>query len=136
MSIEEKKENEEFENNVTQVLLNESIKANEPYLQTLPQAEPITLLQFQKLLHPDVEVYIKPNNHKMYWKGQALFIPKEMYDWKVRDISLRKRNEEEVWEHGSIALFVDFDETYDSIADSKELQEINEYHLPYRTEVF
>ena len=90
MSIKEKKENEEFDNNITQAL------PNEPYLQTLPQAEPITLLQFQKLLHPDVHVYIKPNNHKIYWEGQALFIPKEMYDWKVRDVSLRKCNEEEV----------------------------------------
>lgn len=122
LEIRNEKDNYSYEMHENDLIM------NEPYLQSLPQAEPITLLQFQKILHPDVVVYIKPNNHKLYWSGRAMYIPKEMYDWKVRDISLRKRNEEEIWENGAISLFVDYDEIYDNISDNYELKEINEYY--------
>lgn len=108
--------------------LHEQEKAKNMYLTELGKAEKITILQFQKLLHPDVEVYIKPSNHKLYWRGQAMYIPKDMYDWKVKDLSLAKKGQVELFEHGSIALFVEENEKYEEIADKAELDEINSYY--------
>lgn len=121
---EEKKKSEQFiEHELPQ-------QRKEPYLQELPKAEPITLLQFQRLFYPYVEVFIKPNNHKIYWQGPALYIPKEMYSWEVRDISLRKSYEEEQYRYGSVSLFVEPNEFYDALSDLEELEMINEYHAP------
>jgi len=101
---------------------------NGMYLAELGKAERITLLQFQKLLHPEVEVYIKPNNHKLYWSGKAIYIPKDMYGWKVKDLTLLKKGRTETCEYGSIGLFVDENEKYEKKADEAELDEINEHY--------
>ena len=106
----------------------EGKQANEQYLSELGRAENITLLQFQKLLHPMVDVVIKPNNHKTYWTGSALYIPKEMYGATVKDVSLRKKGQQEFSEHGTICFFVEQNEMYEKIADEKELEEINRYY--------
>lgn len=98
------------------------------YLEDLGRVEKITVLQFQKLLAPGVRVYIKPNSHKTYWRGEAIYIPKDMYKWEVRDISLIKKGQKERNQHGSISLFVEEDEKYERIADREELDHINTFY--------
>ena len=61
-----------------------------PYLEEIPKANKITILQFQQLFCPDVIVYVKPNNHKIYYNGSALYMPKDMYDWEVSRINSKQ----------------------------------------------
>lgn len=100
----------------------------QPYLTELPKAEPIKVIQLQQLFHPKVQVFIKPNNHKLYWEGEAMYIPVSFYNCDIKDISLRKRNEEEPWLNGSVAVFIDKIDFWEEIADRNELEEINEYY--------
>ena len=95
------------------------LNVNKPYLEQLPEAEGVTLLQLQRICSRFMKVFIKPGNHKTYWKGEFGFLPKDMYDLKIIDISFGKK---------SLTLFVEFNEKWDKIADEKELEEINEYY--------
>lgn len=90
-----------------------------PYLEQLPNAKEVTLLQLQKVCSRFLEVYIKPGNHKTYWSGEFGYLPKDMYDFKIMDISVGRK---------SLKIFVEFNEKWDQLADEKELEAINEYY--------
>lgn len=89
------------------------------YIDKLPTAPPIMVAQFQKLLCADIDVTIKPCSHKAYWHGKALYIPKDFYEYEVRDIALRS---------DEVSLYIDKNDLYEKIADSDELFEINDYY--------
>lgn len=100
----------------------------QPYLSELPKAEPIKVIQLQQLFFPKVQVFIKPNNHKLYWEGEAKYIPVSFYDCEIRDMSLRRSFEEEPYNHGSVSIFIDKIEFWEEVSDKHELEEINEYY--------
>lgn len=100
----------------------------QPYLTELSKAEPIKVIQIQQLFHPKVQVFIKPSNHKLYWGGEAMYIPVSLYDCKIRDMSLRRSFEEEPYKHGSVAIFIDKIDFWEEVSDKNELEEINEYY--------
>ena len=98
------------------------------YLTELPKVEPIKVIQIQQLFHPRVYVYIKPSNHKLYWEGEAIYIPSSLYNCDIRDMSLRRSDDEEPYKHGSVGIFIDKVDFWEELADKNELQEINEYY--------
>lgn len=99
-----------------------------PYLEELPKAEPIKVFQLQQLFHPGVYVYIKPSNHKLYWEGEAIYIPSSFYECDVKDIGIRKKYEGEDFEHGSVSIFIDKVPEWEETAIKRELDYINEYY--------
>lgn len=99
-----------------------------PYLEELPKAEPIKVFQLQQLFYPKVYVFVKPNNHKTYWEGEAIYIPSSFYECDVKDIGLRKKYEGEDFEHGSVSIFIDKLPEWEETAIKRELDDINEYY--------
>lgn len=99
-------------------------KKEEKYLEELPKVEKITVLQFQRLLRPLMDITIRPNLHKTYYRGNCVYIPKDLYNLRVNDISFHK------FSHGEtqLELYVEEDETYERISDFKELMDINNHY--------
>lgn len=120
--------NIEFEKKLFTGIQEEEWKKEQLYLKELPKEEPIKIFQLRQLFHPGVYVYIKPRNHKIYWEGEAIYIPSSFYNCNVNDISLRKSYDEELCNHGSIGIFIDKIDVWEEIADKRELEKINEYY--------
>lgn len=98
------------------------------YLKEIPKAEPIKVIQIQKLFHKRVQVFIKPNNHNLYWEGEAIYIPSSFYNCEIKDMSLRRSGDEEIYNNGSVTIFIDKIDFWEEISDKRELKEINEYY--------
>lgn len=99
-------------------------KKEEKYLEELPKADKITVLQFERLLPPFTDITIRPNLHKTYYKGNCVYIPKDLYNLRVNDISFHKFSDGET----QLELYVEEDETYERITDFKELTDINNHY--------
>ncbi len=104
------------------------------YITEFPKTQPITILQMQRLLHPNVVVYIKPSNHKLYWKGEAIYIPSSLYNCEIRDMSLRRSDDEEPYKYGSVGVFIEKVDFWEEIADKNEINEINDFYLNLNTQ--
>lgn len=89
------------------------------YLGEIISTEKVTVIQILKLLSKESMTIIKPNNHRTYYEGASMYVPKEFYNSTVIDISIYDYE---------IGIFIDSMQEWDKIADEKELRKINKYY--------
>lgn len=80
---------------------------------------PVKVIQICQLLPDDYKIRIKFGHRYTYYKGKVMFVPPEMYDWDIRDIS--------IWE-SEVGVFVDSNEKYNEIADNELKKKISEHY--------
>lgn len=80
---------------------------------------PVRVIQICQLLPDRKRIWIKYGHRYTYYKGKVMFVPPEMYDWEIRDIS--------VW-RDEVGVFVDSNEKYNEIAERKLKKKIIEHY--------